>query len=73
MRAQLEEAQRKEAKATSECTALRDGIKGMKESWARELKGIRAEMKAADEIWKRDGEEITLKNAALVKLTQDQA
>lgn len=73
MKIQLEEAQRKEAKAGSETTALREGVKAMKETWTRELKAVRAEMKVAEEQLKRDAADTRAKNTALVKLTQDQA
>jgi hypothetical protein len=66
MSTQLAEAQRDKAKAESECNAL-------KSSWAREVKGLRAEIKKADEGWKQERDEILGKNAALLKLVQDQS
>jgi hypothetical protein len=45
----------------------------MKESWAREVKALRAEMKKADEGWKQERDEVLGKNAALLKLVQDQS
>lgn len=73
MKAQLEDAQRKEAKATSECSALRTGVKGIKETFARDLRGIRDDMNGADERWKREGEEMRAKNEALVTLVKSQS
>ena len=73
MKALLEDAQRKEAKATSECSALRNGVTGIKESFARDLKSIRTDMSGADEKWKKDGEEMRAKNEALITLVNLQS
>lgn len=73
MKAQLEEAQRKEAKATSEAAALRNGVKGIKDSFARDLKSIRDDMSGADERWEKQGEEMRAKNEALVALVKSQS
>lgn len=73
MKIQLDDAQRKEAKATSESTALRNGVKGIKETFARDLKSIRDDMNSADERWKREGDEMRAENQALVTLTQSQS
>jgi DNA helicase IV len=73
MKLQLEEAQRKEAKATSECSALKNGVKGVKDSFARDLKHIRDDMGLADERWKKEGDEMRAKNEALVALVRSQS
>jgi hypothetical protein len=73
MSTQLAEAQRDKAKGESECNALKSSVGSMKESWARELKGLRAEIKKADEGWKQERDEVLGKNAALLKLVQDQS
>jgi S-methylmethionine-dependent homocysteine/selenocysteine methylase len=73
MSTQLAEAQRDKAKAESECSALKGSVGSMKESWAREVKGLRGELKKADEGWKQERDEVLGKNAALLKLVQDQS
>lgn len=73
MKTQMEEAVRKEAKANSECAALRDGVRSMKDAWARDIKGIKDDMKTANERWKAEGEELENKNKALIRLTQEQS
>jgi len=73
MSTQLAEAQRDKAKAESECNALKSSVGSMKESWAREVKTLRAEIKKADEGWKQERDEVLEKNAALLKLVQDQS
>jgi hypothetical protein len=73
MSAQLAEAQRDKAKAESECSALKSGVSSMKEGWAREVKGLRLEMRKADESWKQEKDEVVSKNHALLKLVQDQS
>jgi hypothetical protein len=73
MSTQLAEAQRDKAKAESECNALKSSVGSMKESWAREVKALRGEMKKADEGWKQERDEVLGKNAALLKLVQDQS
>jgi len=45
----------------------------MKESWAREVKSLRVEIKKADEGWKQERDEVLEKNTALLKLVQDQS
>ena len=73
MSTQLAEAQRDKAKAESESNALKSSVGSMKESWAREVKGLRGEMKKADEGWIQERDEVLAKNAALLKLVQDQS
>jgi hypothetical protein len=73
MSTQLAEAVRDKAKAESESSTLKSGVGGMKESWAREVKAFRAEMKKADEGWKQERDEVKAKNQALLKLVQDQS
>lgn len=73
MSTQLAEAQRDKAKAESECSALRSSVGSMKESWAREVKGLRGELKRADEGWRQERDEVLEKNEALLKLVQDQS
>ena len=73
MSTQLAEAQRDKAKSESESSALKSGVGSMKESWAREVKALRAEMKKADEGWKAERDEVKAKNQALLKLVQDQS
>lgn len=73
MKAQLEDALRKEAKATSESAALKNGVKGIKESFARDMKSIRDDMSGANERWKKEGEEMRAKNEALVALVRSQS
>lgn len=73
MSTQLAEAQRDKAKAESECSALKSSVGSMKESWAREVKAMKGELKKADEGWKLERDEVIGKNSALLKLVQDQS
>ena len=71
MSTQLAEAQRDKARAESECNALKSSVGSMKESWAREVKVLRGEMRKADDGWKQERDEVLEKNTALLKLVQD--
>jgi predicted nucleic acid-binding Zn-ribbon protein len=73
MTSQLAEAQRREAKAESESSALRGGFGSMKDAWAREVKSLRVEVKKTEERWKSEHDQVRAKNQALLKLVQDQS
>lgn len=57
MSAELIEAQTTSSKAERESIALRDGIKGMKDQWSKEVKALKGEIKVGVEEGKRGLEE----------------
>ena len=54
MTTQLKEAQLAKMKAESESNALRDGVKSLREGWAREVKAIKEEMRSAQEASRKE-------------------
>jgi flagellar biosynthesis/type III secretory pathway protein FliH len=61
MTAQLVEAQTAQTKAERECNSLRDGVRSLREAWAREVKSVREEFKKGEERGLREREEAVSK------------
>ncbi len=45
----MDEAEHARAKSEREAGALKDGVRGMKDGWKREVGALRGEIKAAEE------------------------
>lgn len=54
MTSQLADAQAAQLKADREASSLRDGVKSLRDSWTRELKAVRDEVKQAEEKGRND-------------------
>ena len=57
MSAQLSEAQNNQARAEREAESLREGVRSLKELWAREMTAVREEWKRGEERGRREREE----------------
>ncbi len=68
MTAELEESQARSMKAEREAMALKDGFKGLKENWAKDMKSLRAEIKATAEDHRKEMDLVEAKNAEMGKV-----
>ena len=57
MSAQLSESQNNQARAEREAENLREGVRSLKEVWAREMMAVREEWKRGEERGRREREE----------------
>ncbi|ORX37364.1 hypothetical protein BD324DRAFT_625854 [Kockovaella imperatae] len=73
MTAQVKEATLARGRAESDSSSLRDGIKSLKEAWARELKAVKEEMRAVEEAGRKEREEAMQKRQALVRTVKAQS
>ncbi|CAD6587762.1 MAG: hypothetical protein TREMPRED_004849 [Tremellales sp. Tagirdzhanova-0007] len=73
MSAQLSESQNNQARAEREAENLREGVRSLKEVWAREMMAVREEWKRGEERGRREREEARETHLALVKLVQSQS
>ncbi|ODN90222.1 hypothetical protein L198_06240 [Cryptococcus wingfieldii CBS 7118] len=73
MTAQLQEAKMREMKAEREAQSLKDGVQSLKDLWARDVKGVREEMKRAEEAEREKREEDARKREEVLKLVETQA
>lgn len=67
----LAEATMQRMKAESECDALRDMVKSLKDAWTREVAGYRAEVERVREETRAEREQMTKKEAALTILVKE--
>jgi F0F1-type ATP synthase membrane subunit b/b' len=51
---QLGEAQTAQAKAEREATSLRESVKSLRDVWAKEVRGVREEVKKGEERWRSE-------------------
>lgn len=57
MTAQLQEASISQKQAERECVSLRDGVKSLRDAWAREIKAVKDEWKKGVERERQEREE----------------
>ena len=57
MTAQMKEAQLARAKAESESSNLRDGVRSLKDAWTREVRVIKEDMRVAEERGRKERDE----------------
>jgi hypothetical protein len=57
MAAQLTDAQSNQARAEREATSLREGVKSLRDVWARDIKSVREEWKKGEEKARAEREE----------------
>ncbi|RXK39734.1 hypothetical protein M231_02927 [Tremella mesenterica] len=57
MKTELVEAQANQHKAESECASLRDGVKSLRDVWAREVKAMRAEWRKGQDRTRQERDE----------------
>lgn len=70
MEAAMVEATTISQKAEREYITLKDSVKGMTESWKKEVDGLKDDMKKKDDQWKKEVDDVGLKYRTLVKLVQ---
>lgn len=57
MTQQMNDARVEKTKAERECVSLRDGVKSLRDVWAREVKALKEEMRRKEEEDKKEMEE----------------
>jgi hypothetical protein len=70
MATQLADAQLSSKKAETECSSMKEGMRSLKEQWARDVKGLRDEVKAGSERSRKEREEAVGHPHHQIKLTQ---
>ncbi|WVQ76989.1 hypothetical protein IAR50_006668 [Cryptococcus sp. DSM 104548] len=73
MTADLQEAKTREMKAEREAQSLKEGVQSLKDLWARDVKGVREEMKRAEEAEREKRKEDTRKREKVLRLVEAQA
>lgn len=66
----LAEATMQRMKAESECDALRDMVKSLKDAWTRDVAGYRAEVERVRDETRTEREQMAQKEAVLTKLVK---
>lgn len=66
----LAEATMQRMRAESECDALRDMVKSLKDAWTRDVAGYRAEVERVREETRAEREQMAKKEATLTKLVK---
>lgn len=66
----MAEANAHRLKAESESEALRDLVKSLRESWTREVESYRSEVSRVKEETRAEREELSNKEAAILKLVK---
>lgn len=73
MTQQMNDARVEKTKAERECVSLRDGVKSLRDVWAREVKTLKEEMRRKEEEDKKEMEEARNKYTALKELIEAQS
>ncbi|KIR97302.1 hypothetical protein L804_05484 [Cryptococcus deuterogattii 2001/935-1] len=73
MTQQMNDARVEKTKAERECVSLRDGVKSLRDVWAREVKALTEEMRRKEEEDKKEMEEARNKYTALKALIETQS
>lgn len=73
MTTEMNDAKALHRKADSECVALRDSVKSLRDVWSRETKAVKDELKQTVETQRKEREEARAKHLELVTLVQSQA
>ncbi|OWZ28536.1 hypothetical protein C356_06373 [Cryptococcus neoformans c45] len=73
MTQQMNDARMEKTKAERECVSLRDGLKSLRDVWAREVKALKEEIRRKEEEDKKEVEEARNKYIALAELIEAQS
>lgn len=73
MKQQMNDARVEKTKAERECVSLRDGVKSLRDVWAREVKALKEEIRRKEEGDKKEMEEARNNYIALAELIEAQS